>query len=163
MELYLLRHAHAGDPLKWDGEDAARPLSRRGRRQAERLGDVLSGAGFRPDAIVASTKLRTRETAALVAERLGMEPRFDDRLADRFDRRALAELVEEAGRPERLLLVGHDPDLSDLLAELVGVEWLPMRKGTLARVDLGGSLDPGAGTLRWFIPPDAIALGPDDA
>jgi len=46
MELYLLRHAHAGDPAKWSGDDGDRPISAKGRGQAERLGRLLAAIEF---------------------------------------------------------------------------------------------------------------------
>lgn len=163
VELYLVRHAHAGDPARWSGDDAARPLSGKGRRQAARLGDLLAAAGLRPDAIVSSPKVRARETAELVAERLGdrIAVRLDARVAVGLDLEALAAILDEGGRPSRLVVVGHDPDLSELVATLVGVEFLPMRKGALARIDVAGFPAPGAGVLRWFVSPD-LYLGADD-
>jgi phosphohistidine phosphatase len=160
MELYLLRHAHAGDPLAWSGDDAARPLSARGRRQAARLGAHLAALGLRPDAIVSSPKTRARETAAAIGASLGREVRLDARLAAGFDLRALRTLVEELGGLERVVLVGHDPDLSDLLAELTGAVAIPMRKGALARIDLPGKPGTGEGVLRWLLPPETV--GRDD-
>lgn len=156
MELYLLRHAHAGDPTKWSGDDADRPLSARGRRQAERLGRLLAGAGFEPDVIVSSPKARSAQTAEIVAEALGARVRTDERLAFGFGLGDLAALVRELGGPAQLVVVGHDPDFSDLLAELVGTSSIPMRKGALARVDLDGDPAPGAGLLRWLVPPDLL-------
>ena len=50
MLLHLLRHADAGDPEAWTGPDAARPLSDKGRAQAERLGAFLAEHGFKTDA-----------------------------------------------------------------------------------------------------------------
>ena len=67
VQLYLLRHAHAGDPFKWSGPDDKRPLSEKGRLQSERLGIFLARARFQPDAIVSSPKIRAIETASLVA------------------------------------------------------------------------------------------------
>ena len=67
IELYLLRHADAGDPMAWQGPDAARPLSGKGERQADRLGRFLAGIGFTPDAIITSPKVRAAQTAEGVA------------------------------------------------------------------------------------------------
>ena len=58
VELHFLRHAHAGDPLKWHGDDAERPLSGKGRDQADRLARMLEAIGFETDAILTSPKLR---------------------------------------------------------------------------------------------------------
>jgi phosphohistidine phosphatase len=156
MEFYLLRHAHAGDPAKWQGPDDVRPLSAKGRGQCERLGRFLADIGFTADAIVSSPKARALETAELVAEAVGVGVRVDDRLAYGFDLPALEGLVDDAGRPSSLVVVGHDPDFSSLLADLTGSPAIPLRKGALARVDVDGSIEPGTGVLRWLVPPDLL-------
>lgn len=156
MELYLLRHAHAGDPAKWTGDDARRPLTAKGRGQAERLGRLLAGLGLRPDAIVSSPLARADETAAIVADALGVTVATDDRLAPGFDGLALDGLIHDLGRPVRLVVVGHDPDLSELLAELVGTRAASLRKGALARVDLEPDDPEGTAVLRWLVPPDLL-------
>ena len=156
IHLHLLRHAHAGDPSKWDGPDEERPLSARGARQAERLGSLLASAGFGTDAIVTSPRLRAEQTARILGEALRVDVRLDDRLASGFDLDGLATLLDDLGRPASPVLVGHDPDFSELLGELVGVP-LALRKGALARVDVATPVEAGAGVLRWLIPPDALA------
>src|SRR3989442_4831588 len=86
VELYLVRHAHAGDPARWTGPDERRPLSAKGRQQAERLGRHLAAIRLDLELIVSSPKVRARETADLVATALGLRARIDERL-----RRGLAE------------------------------------------------------------------------
>ncbi len=156
IQLYFLRHAHAGDPLKWSGPDDVRPLSERGRLQAERLGLFLAAAGFAPDAILSSPKTRALETARLVAAPLGLPVRVDDALGGALDIESLEALLTEAGDPARPVLVGHDPDFGELAALLVGVDDLPIRKGALVRIDLPRPLEPGVGILRWLLPPDLL-------
>lgn len=155
IEVYLLRHAHAGDPAKWTGDDAERPLSAKGRKQAERLGRFLAERGFQPDAIVTSPKLRARETAELVAVPLNAGIESDQRLGGPLDADLLAQIIDEAGGG-RVVLVGHDPDFSELAAGLCGAGHLPLRKGTLVRIDVTPPLREGSGTLRWLVPPDLI-------
>ena len=156
IELYFLRHAHAGDPEAWTGDDAARPLSEKGEKQAERLGTFLAGVGFTPDAIISSPKLRAAQTAEIVAKHLGIQISFDDRLAGAFEVETLETLLGDAGDPVRPVVVGHDPDFSDVLAELSGASRLPMPKGALARVDIERPLRAGGGTLHWLVPPDLL-------
>ena len=156
IELYFLRHAHAGDPEAWTGDDAARPLSEKGEKQAERLGTFLAGVGFKPDAIVSSPKLRAAQTAEIVAKHLGIQISYDDRLAGAFEVETLETLLRDAGDPVRPVVVGHDPDFSDVLAELSGASELPMPKGALARVDVERPLRAGGGTLHWLVPPDLL-------
>lgn len=155
IELYLLRHAHAGNPAEWTTDDAQRPLSPKGRRQAERLGQFLADRAFAPDAIVSSPRLRARQTADLVADALGMGVSIDGRLAGPLDLDVLAAVLEGAGG-DSAVLVGHDPDLSELCAALCGAAYLPLRKGAMARIDLSLPLQPGAGILRWLLPPDLL-------
>ncbi|MEK6719896.1 MAG: histidine phosphatase family protein [Chloroflexota bacterium] len=154
IELHLLRHADAGDPATWPGDDADRPLSAKGRRQAARLGNLLAGAGFTPDAIISSPKLRARETAETVATALGVDVRVDDRLGGALDIGTIAGVIKDAGGPRRPVLVGHDPDLSWLASELTGTR-IELRKGALARIDVEVPFD-GSGTIRWLIPPGLL-------
>ena len=156
IALHLLRHAHAGDPLKWEGDDAVRPLSAKGRGQAERLGAHLAKVGFETDALLTSPKARSRETAELVGHRLGVKAVVDERLAESLTIVAIEQILADAGDPRSPVLVGHDPDFSELLALLVGATELPLRKGAMARVDLDRPVTPAAGVLRWLLPPDLV-------
>ena len=156
IELHLLRHAHAGDPEAWTGGDAARPLSDKGEKQAERLGSFLAGVGFKPDAIISSPKLRAAQTAEIVARHLGIPFSTDDRLAGAIDVATLETLLRDAGDPSRPVIAGHDPDFSQLLAELAGAARIPMPKGALARVDIERPLRAGNGVLHWLVPPDLL-------
>jgi phosphohistidine phosphatase len=156
MLLHLIRHADAGDPEAWTGPDAARPLSEKGRAQAERLGVFLADHDFRADAVITSPKLRASQTAEIVAGHLGVVVTTDARLGDPLDLATLDAVLTDAADPERPMLYGHDPDFSDLLADLCGASNAPMRKGALARIEVDRPLQAGGGTLRWLIPPDAL-------
>ena len=157
VELYLVRHAHAGDPARWTGPDERRPLSAKGRLQAERLGRHLAAIRLDLEAIVSSPKVRARETADLVASALGIGVRIDERLGGGLTIRSLEDLLADAGNPSRAMIVGHDPDFSELAADLAGAPSIPMRKGALARLDATRPLRPGGAILRWLLPPDALA------
>jgi phosphohistidine phosphatase len=152
LRIHLLRHAHAGDPLKWDGPDAIRPLSRKGRRQASALGAFLAASGVRPQRIVSSPKVRARETADIVGAALGVTPVLDDRLADDCDLEELEAIVVGTGLRE-VMVVGHDPYLSELLSELLGARGPAMPKGSIATFDVRRPFAVGSGELCWFVPP----------
>ncbi len=154
-ELCLLRHAHAGDSTTWEQADELRPLTEKGRRQSERVGRLLAAAGFAPDALLTSPLVRARETAEIVADALGVRVREEPRLGEPLDLATLDAILDEAGNPPRVLIVGHDPDFSELVSELVGAP-IAMRKGTLARIDAERPLEPGSGDLRWLVPPDLL-------
>lgn len=158
LSLYLLRHADAGDPLAWTADDAERPLSKKGRRQSRRLGRHLRDLEVRPDLLLTSPKVRAAETAKIVGRAIGVKPASDDRLAIDFGQAALTALVAELPvDAQSVLLVGHDPDFSDAATWLVGAQ-LTLRKGALALIELEDR-EAGAarGSLRWLLPPDAVA------
>ena len=156
VELWLLRHAHAGDPAEWRRPDEDRPLSKKGEEQAERLGRHLAAAGHRPSLIVSSPKVRALRTAEIVGRLLKLDVIVDARLAGFFGCDQLAAILATNGNPARPLLVGHDPDFTELLRELTGSAGLVMRKGALARVDLQSPVSEGLGVLRWLLPPDLL-------
>ena len=157
LKLHLLRHADAGDPAAWTRPDAERPLSNKGRRQAELLGRFLASGGFRTDAVVTSPKARAAETAELVAAELVTPVFVDDRLAVDFGPEELSAILANVGDPIRPVLVGHDPDFSALASWLTGTE-IAMKKGAMLRIDLVGPPGPGQGQLRWLLPPDLLAV-----
>lgn len=129
--IYLLRHGDAEDR---GGDDAARGLTAKGERQARVAGRALAALGAPVDACLASPKARAAETARLACEALGPEPEVAPELGGGgFD--ALA-LVAERGD---VLLVGHEPDLSDQIARLTGGR-ARLRKGGVAMVN-GSTLE----------------------
>ena len=142
--------------MEWEGDDDLRPLTSKGRKQAERLGRFLCEHGIRPDVIVSSPKVRALQTAEIVGAELGMTVRSDSRLAGGFGKRELWALLDDLGAREPML-VGHDPDFSQLLGYLIDAAGLTMRKGALATVDLETRLGDGEGVLRWLLPPELLA------
>lgn len=157
MILLLLRHAHAGDPAKWAGDDDLRPLSDRGRGQATRLGRLLAASGEAPDLLISSPRTRALETAELVAHEVGAPVEIDPRLAGPLDPDVVGAILRSVRDAKRPCLVGHDPDFSSLVGELIGLEAVALRKGALARVDLpGDTVAAGRGELRWLLPPELV-------
>lgn len=157
IKLYLLRHADAGDPAAWHRPDAERPLSAKGRRQAAWVGRWLRRQGRVPDMVLTSPKVRATETAALATDGWKHQPVIDDRLAGSFGLDQLATLLaERAAGHSRIMLVGHDPDFSDLAGVLLGAT-VALKKGALVRIDIDPPPMPGAGTLRWLVPAEALA------
>jgi phosphohistidine phosphatase SixA len=160
IALHLLRHAHAGDPAKWDGDDAARPLSEKGRRQAKDLGGLLAVIDEPPDLFITSPKVRAVQTADIVAKAMRNRVKVvvDDRLAGVLDPVTVNAILDAAGNAFRPCIVGHDPDFSQLLGEFIGTAPIPMRKAALARIDFAGDdVADGQGTLRYLLPPELVA------
>jgi phosphohistidine phosphatase len=134
-------------------------LSSKGEKQCERLGSFLLGIGFRPDVIISSPKLRAMQTAERVGDRLGVDVQAERALAGGADVHDVERLLAEAGNLRRVMIVGHDPDFSSMLASLCDFERATMKKGALARIDARRPLAPGSGELRWLVPPDLLKSG----
>lgn len=128
--IYLLRH---GDAEPGNGDDAARRLTAKGKRQAEAAGAALAVLGSGIDACLTSPRVRAADTARLACKPLGIEPEAAGELAGGpFDSLQLA-----AGRDD-VLLVGHEPDFSAEVSRLTGAN-AKLKKGGLAVID-GGTL-----------------------
>jgi phosphohistidine phosphatase len=156
FDLSFVRHGDAGDPDAWSGAENERPLSAEGRGQSERLGRHLAAVGFTVEALVTSPKVRARETATIVGDLLGVRPRVDERLAEGVTLEVVEQILAERGRLGSALLVGHDPEFSDVVSELCGANGLSLRKGALARLTVSRPLAAGRAKLRWLLPPDAL-------
>ena len=158
MQLYFLRHGLA-DRSAWSGADAERPLTEEGALRMAREAESLARLGLEPEVILTSPLVRARQTAQIVAERLGLESRVqvDERLAADFGAARLPAMLADHPEASSLLLVGHEPSFSETLGELTGGN-LVFKKGGLARVDL--DLDepgePLTGTLVWLLPPKVL-------
>ena len=156
LQLYLLRHADAGDPMAWPGDDAERPLSAKGKRQARRLGSLLADIGWKPDVILTSPKVRAAQTARLVGRAVDVTPDDEARLASGFELSDVGSILDAHPDARRVVLVGHDPDFSSVASTLTGAA-IELRKGAIARIDLAdGSPAAGQGALRWLIPPGVV-------
>jgi len=142
-ELLILRHAKSDWP---DGiPDFERPLKPRGKRAALRVGAWLAEQKLCPDWLVSSPAQRARETTEKLCKGLNYKKieqiHFDERIYE-ADLAALKQVLADCPTASRrIMLVGHNPGLEDLLVDLVaGVE--PEEDGkllataTLARVQL---------------------------
>ena len=136
--LLLLRHAKSS----WkdaDLDDHDRPLNQRGKQDAPRMGQLLAEEKLLPELIVTSTARRARKTAEHVIHASGYrgETRITSELYDATGRQ-LRQFVE--GLPEslsRVLLIGHNPGLEELLEGLIG-QYAPLSTAALAHVELPG-------------------------
>ena len=127
MRLFVVRHADAapGDP------DATRPLTSLGRKVARAVGEQL--AREQPNAVLCSPLLRARETAAPIARTAGVELEPDERLAPGATAATVREAVE--GRGDTVVVVGHQPDCSEIVLALSGRE-VTFEPGAVVEVEL---------------------------
>ena len=157
MKLYFLRHGIAADREEWTGDDASRPLTSEGRKCMDREAKGMEDLNLCPDRIITSPLKRAKETAQIVAERLHLEDKLveDQRLADSFDAARLSEILSENDSAASIMLVGHEPDFSETIGEVIGGASIDLKKGGLARIDLHDA-SATRGELVWLIPPKAL-------
>jgi phosphohistidine phosphatase len=134
-ELWLLRH---GDAERGDGDDAARPLTERGEAEARAAGAALARLGIRFVAILTSPRVRARDTARLAAGPLGVEPVEHGPLSSGFDEEAALSIMAGHEDGAAVLVVGHEPDLSQVVHDLTGGR-IKLKKGGVAAVRLDGA------------------------
>jgi phosphohistidine phosphatase len=157
MRIYFLRHGKAESRAEWRGDDGDRPLTEEGERAMRREAEALGAMELALAAIVTSPLVRARRTAEIVADELGLSGRLvdDDRLAHGFDLRRRGEVVAEHAPCEAIMLVGHEPDFSATVAELIGGGDIAIKKGGLARVDAAAPAA-GGGQLVWLLAPAGL-------
>lgn len=155
MDLYLLRHAKA-EP--WASTDAGRPLTPEGRLQAKRVGEWCAAQGIIPEVLLASPALRAQETAQAVGEALALEVITTPFLAPGMRPESALEGLRDYERFGSILCVGHEPDLSQLAACLLGLvsgSTILFTPATLAGFQLP-SLRGGSAQLQALVPGPVI-------
>ena len=122
-ELYILRHGIAVTRGSAGfSDDSKRPLTPEGKQKMRAIGEGLVKMGIDLDWIVTSPLVRAVETAEIVAESLGPNIPMDfcDALSPGGSAEALISFLAKHRNRKRVLLVGHEPDLSEMAARLVG-------------------------------------------
>ncbi|MGH2854943.1 MAG: SixA phosphatase family protein [Solirubrobacteraceae bacterium] len=159
-QLWLLRHADA-EP-HGTRQDSERRLTERGERQARLAGVAIARMGVEFEALLSSPKERALRTATVAAQELSDRSQVGRQhgrlevhppLAGGFDaQQALAALADRSA-DGRLLLVGHEPDLSTVVGQLTGAR-IDLKKGGLAVVRVEGP----SGELLALLRPSELAL-----
>lgn len=157
--LVILRHGKAA-PHDAYPTDHARPLVARGHAEAEFIGTHLKVHGPRPDAVVSSPVLRALTTAQIVARNLQAPIRTEPYLTTDTSTRPVLSLIEkELAGGGCLLIAGHNPTLSELLAELLRNDQPgrgDLHTGEAAIVRFDGKVGAGCATMV-----DRVRLAPE--
>jgi phosphohistidine phosphatase len=151
-ELLLLRHAKSD----WDSgafSDIERPLAKRGKRDAPRIGEWLYREGLVPAHIISSPAERARQTVLKVCKALDYKKRdivWEPEVYD-ADVAALLDVLRRCpAAADSVLLVGHNPGLEDLVRHLTGGDHEEPEDGKLL---------PTAAMARLEMPDDWSELG----
>ena len=158
-ELYLVRHAIAAERGKEWPDDTKRPLTERGISRFKEAVKGLRRLDVAIDEIFTSPLVRARQTAEILAEGIEGKPavRVLEALAPGHTSASVMTNLARVGKRRRIALVGHEPELGELAAYLIGAgRALPFKKGGVCRIDLGSLTSKRAAALVWFIPPTVL-------
>lgn len=152
QQLWLLRHGDAEPHGARD--DASRNLTEKGEAQARAAGAALASLGLEFDSVLTSPRVRARETARLACESFAsLDAESVNALSGGFAREDALEVLAGRDPDARVLLVGHEPDFSQLLHDLTGGR-ADVKKGGVAAVKVAR----GAGELLLLLRPADLAL-----
>jgi len=159
IQLYVIRHGLAGDRGEAWPDDTKRPLTPQGVARLRREVQGLDLLGVRFDQVLTSRLVRARQTAEILAQALG--PRTGvtavEALAPGGTPAAVVSALAEHVRQGSVAIVGHEPDLGQLAARLIGAKApIPFKKGAVCRIDLDTLPPTHPGRLVWFAPPKML-------
>jgi phosphohistidine phosphatase len=158
-ELYLVRHAIAAERGSEWPDDTKRPLTERGIARFKEVVKRLRRLEVEVDEIFTSPLIRARQTADLLSGGLEGKPpvKVLDALAPGHTSAAVMTQLAKIAKRRRVALVGHEPDLGELAAHLIGAgRALAFKKGGVCRIDVGSLSARRAGSLVWFVSPSLL-------
>jgi len=156
MKLYIMRHGPAEDTAA-SGRDFDRALTDPGRHRVRSVAHALEQAGESPRTILSSPLVRARQTAELVAPIAtdSQQVEIDHALAPGGDGAGLALRLLGSGR-RRVMLVGHEPDLSGLVEQLTAFDFLrDMQKGMVVALKMTAG---HPAELRFVLDPKTLEM-----
>ncbi len=159
LELYLVRHGIAEERGEDWPDDSKRPLTSAGMAKLRKEARGLVALGVEIDQIITSPLVRTRQTADILGEALKNKPGVaaSDALAPAGTPAAVMQEIARHVRKGRIALVGHEPNLGELAAQLIGAKApLEFKKGGVCRIDFEMLPPKGLGSLRWFVLPKML-------
>jgi len=166
MELYFLRHGPAGqhgDPKYRD--DSLRPLTPQGREKMRRASLGMRALGLTFDAYLSSPYLRARQTAEIVAQAYKQNKEKILLTENLLPPARVEELIKEARSRfsgcENILLVGHEPHLSEMISHLLKSNTpllIDFKKGGLCCLSLPSPYRNEGAVLNWLLTPTQLNL-----
>jgi len=156
LELYLIRHGLAAERGEEYPDDSKRPLTSEGIARLRKEAKALDALDVNFDQILSSPLVRAKQTAEVFAESMKSKPSIA--MADALTPAGSpAAVIQELGkhmRKARIALVGHEPNMGELAAFLIGAKVpLPFKKGAVCRIDFAVFPPKGKGALCWFVTP----------
>ena len=159
MIVYFLRHASAGQSKNDPVKDERRALDEDGIEQCGYIGRALAALDVHVDVVISSPLKRASQTASLVGNEMGHEGKLvmDRALLPEASFQSFRELLNRYSKQEAILVVGHNPSLSEFLGKLIGdgaEASIDFKKGAVAKVEV----DRKMAALHWCLTPKLVRV-----
>ncbi len=159
LELYLIRHGIAAERGSDYPDDSKRPLTSAGIARLRKEAKALVALDVDFDLIISSPLVRAKQTAEVFAQTMSSRPSvtLSDSLAPAGTPASVFQELAKHMRKARIALVGHEPNIGELAARLIGARTpIEFKKGAICRIDFEVFPPKGAGMLRWLVPPKLL-------
>ena len=156
LELYLIRHGIAAERGEEYPDDSKRPLTSTGMTRVRQEARALNALKVGFDVIISRPLVRTRQTAEIIAGTLKEKPSIvsSDSLAPAGTPAGVMQELARHARKARVAMVGHEPNLGELAARLIGARSpIQFKKGAICRIDFEILPPKSLGQLQWFVTP----------
>jgi phosphohistidine phosphatase len=164
MNLYILRHGIAVEhgAAGYENDDE-RPLTGKGERKMWVIAEAIKALEISFDSIFSSPLVRARQTAEIVAEALKCVKRLEltDTLAPQESAKPLIQFLRDQGAMDDILLVGHEPFLSRLIALLISGDSetsVLLKKGGFCKLSIAELKYGRCAILEWLLTPKQMEL-----
>ena len=163
MDLFILRHGEAGKRSASRGHDSKRPLTATGENEIIDIADSFKIIGIDFDVILTSPLKRAQQTADLVARQFKAQKKVRQvkELSPEGSKSDLYRMLSSFKEETSLLIVGHNPYLSEMISEMVTdgkYGRIDVKKGGVAKIRVTNSTPKFKGELRWLITPRLLKL-----
>lgn len=159
LELYIIRHGIAAERGEEYPDDSKRPLTGSGMAKLREAAKGLNELGVGFNVMITSPLVRTKQTAEIIAGTMKDKPQVvtSDALAPAGTPAGVVQELAKHAKQARIALVGHEPNLGELAARLIGAKSpIEFKKGAICRIDFDVLPPKGYGQLRWFLPPRVL-------
>ena len=163
MRIYLIRHSNAVDPgTPGYEEDSQRPLTEKGRDKMNKISATLKKMNVKPDLIVSSSYVRARQTAEVLAKVMKYKRNicFSDALIPMGDAGDMIGEINEKYDVDELVLVSHEPFISDLVGILVASRpdiAINIKNGGVCCLSADDLHMERTAVLEWLLPPKILS------
>lgn len=162
MDLFILRHGEAGQRVSAGRGDFQRPLTAAGQKEVSEIATSLKDLGIKLDIVISSPLKRAHQTASIVAKTFKIEKKIQDwaELSPEGNRLELYNKLSQLKQQSSILVVGHEPYLSEMISEIIfgGNKGgrIFLKKAGLARIRIISSTPKFQGELRGLLTPKLL-------